>query len=362
MSDTQIQSEWKAKARCSRHIVVQFTGHLSLLLKNGVGMAEALETLSHQSEDPNFGAVAHDLVNRVNAGHSLSQAVRDYPLIFPTLYVSMIRLGEATGKLTNCLDSLCHWVEADDKTSKKVVSLFAYPVLVLLVTSLLTVLLFQTIIPQFFEIFRNEDMELPLLTKLVMLTSDLLANPGTYLFALTAALVGIFSFRKYWAQLGNAASLTRYFMKVPLAGAAFQHASIARFSSAAEMAISTGIDVLLSLELGCQASGNKVMEFELEAFKEAIAQGESLSSYTKASPELWGHCLPQLLAAGEESGALPEMLAHGRDFHQAELEYIVDNLSAVIEPILLFTVAIIVGLIILSVFIPLYSLVGSLGA
>jgi type IV pilus assembly protein PilC len=150
-------------------------------------------------------------------------------------------------------------------------------------------------------------------------------------------------------------------LRIPIVGAILKHASISRFATAAEMAVTNGLDILLTIELGCAASGNRAMQVDAKRFTQAISHGEAMSAHMKEHTEIWGTFMPQMLAAGEEAASVAPMLARARDVHGSEVEYLVDNLSAVLEPILLFGVALMVGIVLLSVFIPLYSVIGSLG-
>jgi len=337
-----------------------FTGHLSTMLKSGVGVIEALDTLSHQRENPNFGAIVCDLSASLSSGASLSHAFSLFPKVFPTLFVTMARVGENTGNLAEALDSLREWTEKDEQTRQKVKSAFSYPILVIAVASILTMVLFQTVIPKFMEIFDNPNVELPWITKFVLLLTTFAKNPGTYIILIGVGLAGWIFFKRAWADPSKAALMTRAFMRIPVAGDLIQDASIARFANAAEMAMDSGLDVLLSVELGCLASGNPAMQLQRKEFLAALTQGESLSSVMADDPHLWGTFLPQMVKAGEEAAVVAPMLGRARTLHSDRVDSTVSDLSAILEPVLLLGVAIIVGIVLLSVFIPLYSVLGTL--
>jgi type IV pilus assembly protein PilC len=338
-----------------------FTGHLSTMLKSGVGVIEALDTLSHQKDDPNFGAVVHGMSQALSSGASLSHTFSLFPKVFPTLFVTMARVGENTGHITEALDSLREWTEKDEETTQKVKSAFSYPILVITVASILTMILFQTVIPKFMEIFDNLDVELPMITKFVLMLTTMAKNPGTYIILIGVGLSGWILLKRAWADPERAAQMTRAFMLIPVAGDLIQNASIARFANAAEMSMESGLDVILSVELGCLASGNPAMLLEQKGFIQALAEGETLSSHMVADPALWGTLLPQMVRAGEESAAVAPMLGRARDMYAERVDTTVTNLASILEPVLLLSVAIVVGVVLLSVFIPLYSVLGSLG-
>jgi type IV pilus assembly protein PilC len=342
--------------------VILFTGHLSTMLRSGVDVVRALETLAHQGECPNFGAVVHDVNRGICSGRSLSSSLALFPRIFTPLYVTMIRVGENTGNLTGSLDSLRVWMERDEGTASKIRSAFTYPALVLVMAALLTMMLFQTVIPQFMVIFENLDVRLPLVTRMVLFLTTLAKNPGSYLMAGAFAVVAAIYFRRAWQHPRLGLEMYMLFLHVPILGPMLKNASIARFATAAEMAMTNGLNIVLTVELGCAASGNRAMKIQAKRFVTAISEGESLATFMRQSPEIWGTFLPQMLAAGEEAASIAPMMARARDVHNAEVEHLVENLSAVLEPLLLFGVAILVGVVLLSVFLPLYSVLGSLGA
>lgn len=322
----------------------------------------ALETLSHQPECPNFGAVVCEVTKSVTRGHSFSSALSAFPRIFPPIYVTMVRVGENTGNLTDSLDSLRLWMERDEATASKVRAALTYPVLVLIVAATLTMLLFQTVVPKFLGIFENMKIELPAITKFVMLLTRLAQNPGSYIVALAALMGAWLLLQKAWNHPLWGPRIAIGLLEIPIIGSLLRSAGIARFATASEMALNNGLSMLTTVELGCAASGNRAMRMESQRFLTALSEGESLSSSMAERPLIWGTFLPRMLAAGEESASVPSMLVRARDLHSAEVEAVVDNLGAILEPLLLFGVAIVVGVVLLSVFIPLYSILGALGA
>ena len=362
MSGTSQQDpDWRRKATCPRRQVILFSGHLATMLRSGVDVVRALETLAHDGECRNFGVVVHDVNKGVCSGRSLSASMALFPRIFSKLYVTMIRVGENTGNLTDSLDSLRFWMERDEDTASRVKSAFTYPALVVVVALTLTMMLFQTVIPQFMTIFENLDVPLPLLTRVVMGLTTLAKSPATYVLGLGVLVVIGIGLRRLWENPRTGIEMYLLILRIPIVGPILKHASTARFATAAEMAITNGLDVILTIELGCAASGNRAMQVDARRFAQTISEGETMSAHMKERTEIWGTFLPQMLAAGEEAASVGPMLARARDVHGAEVDYLVDNLSAVLEPILLFGVALLVGIVLLSVFIPLYSVIGSLG-
>ncbi len=331
------------------------------MLNGGVDIVRALETLSHQPEHPNFGLVIQEVTKSVTHGQSFSGALSAYPRIFSPLYVTMVRVGESTGSLAGTLEELRSWIERDEATVSKVKSALTYPTLVLIVASTLTMLLFQTVVPKFLTIFENMKIELPSITKLVMLLTQIAQNPGSYILGVSAFLGCWMALKKAWSdpQWGPRIALT--LLEAPVVGALLRHAAVARFATAAELSLNTGLNMITTVELGCAASGNRAVQMEAKRFVLALSEGEPLSEAMAERPVIWGNFLPRMLAAGEESASVPAMLARARELHSCEMELLVDNLGAILEPILLLSVATIVGVVLLSVFIPLYSILGALG-
>ena len=335
--------------------MILFLRQLSALLGGGVPLSRCLDALCQQGENPAFQAVVEEVAGQVHAGHAFSNALARHPETFPPVMIVMVRIGEQTGGLEESLEQLCVWMERDFKTAQRLRSALTYPLFIAILAVLLTLGLFYTVVPSFATVFEDMDADLPWLTRMVIGFTHLLRNPGFWLLVLAAA--GILF--KYARRVREQPSQQRFFFvlagRIPLVGPILNCGCLARYASAMQALLSSGLDLIRSVTLSARASKSPMLIYDSEALGNAIREGDLVSSHMVARPDIYDPTLVHLFVAGEESSRLPEMLNSAADLYESEMNCKVDALGAALEPIMLCLVAIMVGTVILSVFLPLYS-------
>lgn len=355
------EEAWMARVKVPTNLVVLFTRQLATMLRTGVPITHALDTLSHQSEYPNFGEVVGTISRKIGEGHSFSVILSRFPRVFPKVYVSMAQVGEKTGQLDDALERLAVWQERDFKLYQRVKGALTYPLFVLGLSAFLTLMLFYSVLPGFVSIFEEMNIELPWTTRMMVALTNAIKNPGAWLIAV-AVLGGLFGWlRDYNKTPRGAVNIFRFLLKVPLLGTMLRFATTARYSSAVATLLSNGLDLPKSLKLGAEASGSPVMAADADTLMNAVMQGDTLSEYMRAHPETYVPTLTHMITAGEEASNLATMYERVASYYDTEVNFKIETLSAALEPILLCCVATVVGFVVLSIFIPMYSYLGKLG-
>ena len=352
---------WMEKARCEPISVVLFTRQLAVLFREGIPLAVALDGLS-QSEDPRMAAVVDHVAGLVSEGHSLSSALARFPLIFNRVYVAMINVGEKTGGLHQSLEVLAGWIERDNEWSQRIKSATSYPVFIVVLTFGMTFLLFHSVMPGFLGVFTDMKGQLPLLTRLMMVLTRAASNPGIWVLTLAAGGFALVTLREYGRTEEGAKRLFRLLLPVPGLGELVHKATIARYACGMGTMLAGGADILISLKLAGQASNNPLLIADTPNLVEAVVGGEPISEHMLRLPDIYPPILAHMTRVGEEAGATSKMYLKVADYYSQEVEHLVDSLGAALEPMLLAMVGTMVGVIVLSLFLPLYSNLAQLGS
>lgn len=330
------------------------------MLLGGVPLLQALETLQFNEECPDLGNTVTVCADLISGGHSFSNACSHFPRVFPTIYVSMASMGEQVGQLDKSLDRLALWLEKDEALRQKITSALTYPALILAVACGLTLLLFYTVLPGFLQIFKEMNVPLPLVTKLVMLVTDAVRSPGAWLLgiSLTGLAVGTVQYILNRRRLRILAY--RWVLRVPALGKMLQVGALARFSAASANLMACGLELTKCYKLAAAASGSPLLEKDSANLIKSIQEGELASQHMESNRDLYPGTLLHLVAAGEEVSKLPDLLGYAATFYEEECNYLVECLSAAVEPLMLAGVAAVIATVVLSVFIPMYSFIGNL--
>ena len=332
-------------------------GQLAEMLKCGVPIAVALETLNRQTSSPTLARAIDIVCRKLAAGAYLSQAFSQFPRIFKPLHVSMVRIGERTGGLVVALEHLFHYLDRDYRLKKRLRGAMAYPVLVLVVTLFLSGVVCCTILPGFASMFTELHMKLPLLTLIVMRLVGWLTNPLCWVLVGSTGAVFIRLGRQYVSK----SQLYRVLAAIPILGVLLRDAALTRFCMSMEALLSTGVELTLALDLASQAGDNPLFVEAGQATIRGVKNGASLSQAMAFSLKVYGRCVPSMVLAGEESGRLTASFGRLANYCDAELEYRVDQLSAALEPLLLALVSGLTATLLVAIFLPLYGYIAELG-
>ncbi|MCW5866732.1 MAG: type II secretion system F family protein [Candidatus Eremiobacteraeota bacterium] len=358
--DMELESTYR-RVRVPPRVVALFTRQLSAMLLGGVPLLQALDTLQHNEDCPDLGKVVTVVADLIAAGHTFSNACSHFPRVFPSIYVSMASMGEHVGQLDQSLDRLALWLEKDEALRQRIISALTYPALILSVAGTLTLLLFYTVLPGFLQIFREMNIPLPLVTRVVMAITDIIRSPGGWLlgFSLFGLTFGGVQYVLNRRRLRIIAY--RWVLRLPGLGSMLKAGALARFSAAAANLIHSGLELTKCYKLAAASSGSPLLEKDAANLTKAIQEGELASAHMEGDRDLYPPTLVHLVAAGEEVSQLPELLGRAAAYYEEECNYLVECLSAAIEPLLLGGVASIIATVVLSIFVPMYSFIGNLG-
>lgn len=342
--------------------LVLFTRQFATMIRSGIPVTFALDTLSHQPENPTLGQVVARVSKMVGEGNKLSHAMSHFPGVFDPVFQAMVAIGEESGQLDNTLDRLAGWRERDYELTRQVKGALSYPLFILALTAVLTFFLFYSILPNFLEIFAQMKVPLPIFTKVMIVVTNAAQNPGVWLVltALGVALHGLI--REQWKTETGRVRLFEALHQIPLAGYLLRITSVSRFAAAVETLMESGLGLQKTILLGGESSGNPILVVASRELVDRIKDGEPISDYIMSRVDLFPPAFGQYVATGEETSQLSRMMGQASRMLDEEVSYKVEALGAALEPFMLGMVAGIVGFVLLSIFTPLYAHIGSLGS
>lgn len=351
------RSRRRAKPRATRVELVIFTRQLSTMVGAGISLLEAIDVLKAQAETPGMRATCETIADRLRGGSDLSAAMAACPKVFNELYVSMVSAGEVSGQMDAVLDRLADYQEASDELIREVKSAMTYPVISLTLVLGITAFLMIFIVPTFGKIFEEMDAKLPALTAFVLGTSDWMrANVGPGILGLIAIFAGLVAFKR--TKRG-----TRIFdiikLHLPVFGPLIKKVCLARFSRTFGTLIRSGVPILSTLDIVAKTSGNVIIADAVRSSSESVKAGDLLSE-PLGENKVFPPMVVRMIAIGERSGALEELLEKIAEFYDREVKAQIKALTSLIEPILISFMGVIVGGVVMSVFLPILDLVGQL--
>jgi general secretion pathway protein F len=333
--------------------VAVFTRQLATLIKAGIPLAEALGALAEQGENKKLQMVLAEIRQKVNEGSALADTLNAHPTIFPDLYTNMVRSGEAAGNLDAVLSRLADFLDAQNALRAKVSSALTYPIIMVILGSVIMGVLMVVVVPKITSIFQDMDKTLPWNTQLLISLSDLM---GSYWWALLILGGLIFALYRNWARKPKGrAVVDRIRLKLPLLGPLVRFVGVARFARTLSTMLSAGVPVLAALEITKKVLNNTVLEKVVEEARDAIREGESIATPLKRSgqfPSLMVH----MIAVGERSGQLEAMLENVAAAYERDVEGKVARLTTILSPMLIVGMALAVVFIVFSVLQPILDM------
>ncbi|HEY1853742.1 MAG TPA: type II secretion system F family protein [Solirubrobacterales bacterium] len=338
-----------------------FSRQFATLVASGMPMLRTLQTLEEQTQDEEIKEAVAGLRSDVEAGSSLEKAMERYPRVFDRLYRAMVRSGEQSGRLDEVLDRVAYQVEKQDALRRQVKSALMYPALVFGFATVVLVAIVAFVIPVFAKIFKElaeehpeEKAELPAPTKLCVAASEVLT--GYWFVLIPAIALIIFAFFKWKKTEAGQDLWDRFKLKIPFKiGDVIQKVSLARWSRTFAGSVEAGVPMLQAIKLTGETAGNTVVERSMEDVYASVKRGGTLASPIEQNsifPPMVGH----MVSVGEETGQLHTMLGKVADFYEAEVDAKVKALTALLEPIMIVFVGGIVGFIVVSMYLPMFSI------
>ncbi|WP_426449719.1 type II secretion system F family protein [Paenibacillus sp. S-38] len=337
---------------------IMFLRQLATLIRAGVSIVEAVNILAEQSESKPLRKTLHEVSGSLVRGLTFSHAVQEHKRIFPPMFVNMVRAGEETGDLEGTLDRLARFFEKEHVTREKIKSAMTYPLVVGFLAIAAVVYLLKAVVPQFVSMFESMNAELPLVTRMVLAVSNSIEHQWWYWVLGVLALVVAFITAR---RTENGAYALDYLqLKVPVFGKLKQKGSIALMTRTLSSLYSSSVPILQSLHIVESVVGNKVIGGFIRNSMDSLQQGRPLSEPLKKA-WVFPPMVTQMIAIGEETGALDQMLEKVADFYEMEVENTVDRLKSLIEPLLLVFLAGVVGTIVAAIMLPMFSMYSNIG-
>jgi len=330
-----------------------FSRQMYTLLKAGVPIMRALAGLQESTQNPTFAAMIGDLRASLDSGRELSTAMRRHPKVFSPFYVSMVQVGEMTGMLDETFIRLYDHLEFERDMRERIKTAMRYPGFVMLAMVIAIVVVNLFVIPAFAKVFAGFHAELPLMTKMLIGFSGFMVN--YWLLMLAMVFGAVMSFRFYINTPEGRYQWDRYKFKLPIAGKIILKSTLARFARSMALSFKSGMPVLQGMSVVSMVVDNEFMRSRIEQMREGVERGESILR-TAVEAGVFNPVVLQMIAVGEETGDLDGLMFEVADMYQREVEYEVKTLSSQIEPILIVFLGILVLILALGVFLPMWDL------
>ena len=338
-------------------VLVIFCRQLYSLTKAGVPLLRAIKGLSQNSDHKTLKAALEDVSQELANGRSLSSSLQMHSNVFSSLFVSMVNVGENTGRLDQALLQLANYYQQEVETRKRIKTAMRYPSFVISFVAIAVAVLNLKVIPQFANMFQRFGVDLPLPTRILIATSDFFVNYWAFIVAL---LVGSWLAFRAWLKTANGRERwDKARLRMPIVGSIVNRAQLARFSRTFSLMLTAGVPLNQSLSLSAEALDNQYLENRLQEMKSAIEAGSTVST-TATNTGIFTPLVLQMISVGEETGQIDQLLLEVADFYDREVDYDLKTLTARIEPILLVFVAGMVLMLALGIFLPMWGMLDAI--
>ncbi|GAA0333927.1 type II secretion system F family protein [Bacillus carboniphilus] len=336
---------------------VMYIRQFSTLIQAGISIVEATHILAEQTDNKLLKQCLFDVEEKLKEGRSFTKAISEHPRIFPPMFIHLVRAGEVGGNMDEILERLAVYFEKQYDTRKKVKAAMTYPVFIAVVSVVVLAFLLATVVPTFASMFESFGADLPFITKLVLNSSQFFLK-WWWVFVLVIVLIGAGIW--YLIKKGEGQYYIDYvLLKIPVIGMILRKAAIARLTRTLSSLYATSVPILQSMEVVEKVVGNEVYIRALQDAKEALEKGQSMSNPLK---EHWAFpsMVVQMISTGEKTGTMETVLGKVADFYEADVTHATEQLKALLEPVLITFLSIVVGVIVASIAIPMFSIFESI--
>ena len=351
----QEQKKKKGGKIKTRDIVI-FTRQFSTMINSGLPLVQALDILSKQSENKSLQDVTRQVVYDVESGHTVADALRRHPKAFTDLYVNMVAAGEAGGILDTILMRLATFLEKNDALIGKVKSAMVYPIVIMSVAAIAIIVLLIFVIPVFENMFASVNLSLPLPTRIVIELSKIVTHFWWAFIVGGYAL--IWSIRRYYKTPDGQLRCDKILLKMPVLGDLLRKSAVSRFTRTLGTLISSGVSILDGLEITAKTAGNRVIHDAIMESRASIAGGDTISSPLQKS-NVFPPMVISMIAVGEQTGGLDEMLTKIADFYDTEVDTAVGGLLSLMEPVMIVFLGVIVGGMVVAMYLPIFDMINA---
>ena len=351
----QINISFGAQRIKTRDIVI-FTRQFATMINAGLPLVQSLNILATQTENKALRDVTKAVVYDVESGHTLADAFSKHPKAFTDLYVNMVAAGEAGGILDTILLRLATFLEKNDALVRKVKGAMVYPGVIITVAIVAIAVLLIFVIPTFESMFSSAGMELPLPTRIVIGMSNALIN---YWWVGLLAIGGaIFAIRQYYNTSNGRKQLDGMLLRAPVLGDMLRKSAVSRFTRTLGTLVSSGVSILDGLEITAKTAGNRVIHDAVMASRQSIAGGETIAAPLEKS-KVFPPMVISMIAVGEQTGGLDEMLSKIADFYDEEVDVAVSALLSLMEPAMIVILGVIVGGMVIAMYLPIFDMMNA---
>ena len=359
MSVVKVDEETKkTKARGSikmRDIVI-FTRQFSTMINAGLPLVQALDILAKQTENKALADVTRAVVFDVESGHTVADALGKHPNAFSELYVNMVAAGEAGGILDTILMRLATFMEKNDALIRKVKGAMIYPDVIMSVAVIAIAVLLLFVIPVFESMFASVGLALPLPTRIVIGLSRFLKS---YWYLILGGMGGgVWLLKRYYASPSGKLAIDKMLLKMPVLGDVLRKSAVSRFTRTLGTLISSGVSILDGLEITAKTAGNRVIQDAIMASRASIAGGDTIAAPLQKS-QVFPPMVISMIAVGEQTGGLDEMLSKIADFYDEEVDAAVSGLLSLLEPIMIVFLGVVVGGMVVAMYLPIFDMINA---
>src|SRR5215469_2780147 len=348
----------KARRKAGKKIetgdIAFFSRQMATMMSSGVPLVQSMDIIGKGHANPNMQDMVMAIKADVEAGNNLADALAKHPLYFDDLFVSLVRAGEQAGALETLLDKIATYKEKTERIKKKIKKALSYPIAVLVVAFVVTGILLVFVIPQFEELFKGFGADLPAFTQFVVDLSRSVRSQGyIYLIVIGIAFATFTYFKKRSRKFRE--NLDRISLKIPVVGAILTKSALARFARTLSTMFAAGVNLVDALTSVSGATGNIIYEQATIKIRDQVSTGQPLN-VVMSQTGLFPHVMIQMIAIGEEAGSIDAMAAKVADFYEEEVDNAVDNLTSLMEPLIMAILGVLVGGLVVAMYLPIFKL------
>jgi type IV pilus assembly protein PilC len=347
----------KGGGRVKLNALVVFSRQFATMVDAGINILKCLDILEAQTKDPILKPVIGEVRKDVVGGSSLTDALAKHPRVFSKLFVSMVRAAEVGGILDQILDRLAAFLEKEQEVIGRIKGAMVYPVCVLVFAILMVIAMFIFVLPTFKSIFADAGAELPLITKMLFLISDVIR--ANWFLLPTVPIGAVLATRWYYSTEQGRWNIDKLKLRIPVVGELIQKMAISRFSRTLGTLVNSGVPVLRALEIVAETAGNVVISQAVDEARNCVREGQRISRPLAASG-LFPQMVTQMIDIGEETGRMSDMLTKVATFYDQEVDVAVKALTSLIEPALIIVLGGVVGFIVGSIMVPMFTLINAI--
>jgi type IV pilus assembly protein PilC len=342
------------KKGVSQGEVAIFTRQFSVMLDAGLPLVQCLDAMGQQNPNSTFKEVLEQIRGDVESGSTLSEAMAHHPKVFDSLYTNMIAAGEAGGILDTILQRLAQFIEKIVKLKQALRSALVYPAVILSIAVIVVGIILWKVVPVFRTLFEGFNIELPLLTRIVIAASNILES--YFILFVVFFFIASAGLKAYYATNKGRHLIDAMLLRVPVIGEVFRKIAVARFTRTLATLLSSGVPILECMDITARTSGNAILEDAVKQIRKFIEEGKTMAEPMKQS-KFFPTMVVQLVSVGESTGEMDTMLIKVADYYEDEVDVIVASLLTILEPIMLVVLGTLVGGIVIAMYMPLFKLI-----